>query len=316
VNGIHRWIKVWSGPLLTAALMAVTLGIEARVVLAQDEVAKCAICHDKEGQERSDTEIGFYVDFRAYLDSVHGDFNCIVCHQSHSENPHVRDLGNLDNSVTAIAERLEPLKSKDPYALAKCASCHYDTFELFRNSIHGEELFKQGNGDVAYCTDCHGSPHYIRPETDPSATAYYTNIPSMCGKCHGDSEIVSKYKLNAYVLEGYQESFHGKKLILGSSKVAVCTSCHGSHAIASPRDRKKFMDKLSSVCGQCHEGATEKFAQAFTHIPVSARQARIVYQTEKFFGFMLVLVVVSLVGHVVLDMVANIKEPARRRRSR
>lgn len=282
----------------------------------QDEVAKCAICHNRADAARGDLYAGFYVDFKGYLSSVHGDLSCTSCHQSHSENPHLRDTENLDQSIVAIAAQLKPLHPKDAYALAACTNCHYDAFEQFRTSVHGVELFEKHSGDVAYCTKCHGSPHYIKPKTDPTSATYYTNVPAMCGKCHGDSEIISKYKLNSHVLEGYNESFHGKKLILGSSKVAVCTSCHGAHAVVSPRDSERFLGNLSSVCGRCHEGATAKFAQAFTHIPISQRQTKIVYRTEKFFGLLLVFVMVSLVGHVALDMGANIREHSKRRKGR
>ncbi len=302
--------------VLGAILAAFFLNPGVREACAQDEVAGCAICHNREAGQKPDSLGGFYLDFKGFLSSVHGDFNCTVCHQSHNGNPHMKDMDNIDRSIAAIAAELKPLNPKDPHALATCTSCHYDTFEQFRAGVHGKELFENKNGDVAYCTDCHGSAHYIKPKTDPSAATNYTNIPAMCGKCHGDSEIISKYKLNAHVLEGYNESFHGKKLILGSSKVAVCTSCHSAHAIASPKDQKKFQGNLSAVCGRCHEGATVKFAKAFTHIPVSKRQAKIVYQTEKFFGLMLVLVVISLVGHAVMDIAANIREHSRRRKTR
>lgn len=278
---------------------------------ASEEAPKCAICHDRSGVENENNQAGLYIDFNTYNTSVHGDFNCTTCHQSHSANPHERDLDNIDESVKAIAKELEHIRGRDPYAIAICTSCHYDTFEEFRTSVHGVELFENKNPDVPYCLDCHGSPHYIRPNSDPAAATYYANIPHMCGSCHEDTEIISKYKLNKNVIEGYNESFHGKKLILGSSKVAVCISCHGSHSIFSPSDSTRFLNKLSTVCGQCHEGATVKFAQAFTHIPISERQSKLVYLVERIFGLLLIVVIISLVGHGLLDIIANIKEHRR-----
>jgi hypothetical protein len=271
----------------------------------------CLSCHEK--PEDGKASWPAVIDARNFQKSVHGALECEACHLGFEEIPHRKDRPEVEESLKTIAGHLKSKAYKDPIAAAICVTCHYDIFEEFRQSVHGQALFTSGTKDVPYCMDCHGSPHTARPKTDATSQTYYTNIPHTCAKCHGNSEVIAKYKLNINVVPTYHESFHGRKLILGSSKVAVCTSCHGAHRILSPFS-SEFETGLADTCGQCHQGATARFAGAFTHIPMTEESQKIIHYTELLFGGLTTSVVVALSLHVVLDLFAWIRLSIKRRR--
>lgn len=271
----------------------------------------CLACHEK--PENGEASWPAVINVRAFQNSVHGVLECEACHLGFAEVPHRQDATEVEESLKTIAAHLKTKADKDPIAAAICVTCHYDTFEEFRQSVHGQALFTAGTSDVPYCMDCHGSPHTARPKTDATSQAYYVNIPRTCAQCHGNSEVIAKYKLNINVIPTYHESFHGRKLILGSSAVAVCTSCHGAHRILSPSS-SEFETGLADTCGQCHQGATARFAEAFTHIPMTEESQKIIHYTELFFGGLTSSVVVALSLHVVLDLFAWIRLSIKRRR--
>jgi formate dehydrogenase gamma subunit len=66
----------------------------------------------------------------------------------------------------------------------------------------------------------------------------------------------------------YEASYHGLASSLGSTVVANCASCHGSHLILASSDPRSTINQanLAVTCGQCHPGATVKF----TRFPIHA----------------------------------------------
>ncbi|RMF92701.1 MAG: hypothetical protein D6736_02995 [Nitrospinota bacterium] len=271
----------------------------------------CLGCHERPEGEKA--EWPAVINLRSFQNSVHGVLECEDCHLGFSQVPHAQEKTQVEESLRTIAERLASKAPHDPVAAAGCVTCHYETFEQVRQGVHGQALFGEKITDAPYCMDCHGSPHDIRPQTDPLSRVYYTSIPLTCARCHGDSEIIVKYKLNINVVPTYRESFHGRKLILGSSRVAVCTSCHGAHAIRDPTS-SQFTAGLADTCGQCHQGATARFASAFAHIPMTEESQQIVHYTELFFSGLTSTVIIALSLHVVLDLLASLRVYITRRR--
>ena len=141
---------------------------------------------------------------------------------------------------------------------ALCASCHSnieqmrpynlpaDQYALYKASHHGIALAK-GDESVAVCTDCHGE-HEIRPETDPKSLVAKRNIPSTCGRCHGDAALMARHGIRENVYEDYKAGVHGRAFLVdGNDAAPHCASCHGSHASAPPG-----LGDVDKVCGQCH----------------------------------------------------------------
>jgi hypothetical protein len=80
----------------------------------------------------------------------------------------------------------------------------------------------------------------------------------MCGRCHADQDLMSRYGLSAGILDEYRGSVHGKALLEEANPNAPnCARCHGVHG-ASPAG---FGD-VAKVCGQCHGSAREFFEQS------------------------------------------------------
>ena len=81
----------------------------------------------------------------------------------------------------------------------------------------------------------------------------------MCGRCHEDAKAT------------YLDSYHGKAYVLGDTKTAVCSQCHGGHRILPADNPESTVSKQNVVatCGKCHPGANENFADFRSHVDPS-----------------------------------------------
>jgi len=156
---------------------------------------------------------------------------------------------------------------------ATCGACHKDIAREYGNSIHGKAV-ALGIQDSPTCTDCHDE-HLIE---DPRAADARQNpehrARELCGDCHTNPAMTSKYGVTAGVVESYLDSYHGWAVSRGSDLVATCTDCHNVHEIRSPLDPASTVHdaNVTATCGKCHPGANPTFAQSYTH--VSALAAR------------------------------------------
>ncbi|MDP1808867.1 MAG: hypothetical protein Q8L35_04950 [Actinomycetota bacterium] len=142
-----------------------------------------------------------------------------------------------------------------------CLSCHSNRslskflggreVSLFIDSnIIGKSMHKQ----IA-CIDCHTNFSYDEhPAKSPTDFAKVAGLA--CMKCH---------PYQAYL---YKNSVHGRlalqnklgKIAGKPAEPALCSSCHGSHDIQSPRFepyKSKFRAAGKEVCGKCH---TDRYA--------------------------------------------------------
>lgn len=196
--------------------------------------------------------------YSLYQDSMHykllskGDERvplCTNCHGYHN----IQKLGK---------ERVKIAK--------KCGECHREVYEVYTKSVHGYALFDEHNVDVPNCIDCH-TAHKIEY---PLTTNFKLHIPELCGKCHADKKIMSKYGLSTEVVSTYLTDFHGKRLSIylkewtkvnNIKEIATCVNCHGIHNIISTRslNKKLLKEKLINVCRECHKDATLNFTDAW-----------------------------------------------------
>jgi predicted CXXCH cytochrome family protein len=201
---------------------------------------KCGVCHPAE-------RVQFETSSHA-REQVH----CVACH------------GGDDKSLEqAVAHgggfRGRPARAAIP---ALCASCHsseqrmraynlpVDQYALYQTSGHGVRL-AHGDTRVAVCSDCHGA-HDILSPTDPGSRVFPANIPRTCGRCHGDSTVVSH---KDQVFAEYSRSVHAQALIdRGNLRSPTCVSCHGVHGAAPPA-----IGDVDKVCGQCHTAERRYF---------------------------------------------------------
>ncbi|HKN19320.1 MAG TPA: cytochrome c3 family protein [Dissulfurispiraceae bacterium] len=280
---------------------------------ASADTFTCLACHSAmKGKIRTDGNvlIDVNVDSEKYESSVHGGFDCIICHKQFQSNPHeATKIGNVSQNIAALAGKLSPKAKVDPVALAACTECHSEVYKDWQESVHGNNIIDKRQADGADCLDCHGSPHYITPKNTLSSMVNRKNVVKTCGDCHENEHLAKKYNLGSSIIERYYESFHGKKYALGHPTVPTCVSCHKSHAI------KKWDDPASPVawenrtvtCGNCHPGATRKFVAAITHKPYG-KDNPIPYYFQKGLILLLFGVFAFIVSHVFLEVFSEIRD--------
>jgi len=122
-----------------------------------------------------------------------------------------------------------------------CARCHADParmtrykipttqFGEYKESVHGQALLDRGNRQAPACNDCHDNHGAVPPGV--------TSVANVCAQCHSATR-------DLFVRSPHKEAFD----ILGQGE---CTSCHGTHNIASPADELIGAEK-PAVCLQCH----------------------------------------------------------------
>ncbi len=231
------------------------------------------------------------------LDSVHyqlqarGDVfapTCVRCHGSH-------DIADPAHPRSRISQT--------------CATCHLPISEAYAKSVHGRALIEEQNRDVPVCTDCHRS-HDI---ADPRNRAWLLNTPRLCGKCHADKKLMSKYGLSTAVLSTYLADFHGTTAAFGAKGrreeggrvVALCVDCHGIHDIGkvTGKDAPAFRKHLVKTCRKCHPGASANFPAAWlSHYEPSLKRAPLVYLVKLFYKIIIPFIVGGLMLQILLHL--------------
>lgn len=126
-----------------------------------------------------------------------------------------------------------------------CVACHRQIPEgtLAGHSFRDWEISVHAAREVT-CEACHGgdpaqgekdAAHVgVLNSREPESTVYFTNIPSTCGRCHGEE------------FNRFQASVHYEQLEK-EGRGPNCVTCHGSMAISilTPAE-------LEQTCSACH----------------------------------------------------------------
>lgn len=169
---------------------------------------------------------------KVFAESVHGPLGCTGCHDQIHDYPH-----------------------PDKIAKPDCATCHDEPATALKNSAHARK-------DGPSCTACHGSPHTIRPKTDPESRVSKRLLPDTCGTCHSSPEFQARHDLSiARPVEAYRASVHAKAIAAGRN-AAACSDCHGSHGILPAGDPRSPIHRQSvpKTCGACHADVLKAYA--------------------------------------------------------
>ncbi|MFC1761357.1 cytochrome c3 family protein [Planctomycetota bacterium] len=203
------------------------------------ENADCFNCHASKGLkvERDGREILLFVDPNQFSKSVHGDEDCVSCHQDLAE--------------------VESYPHQKRVQQVACSNCHDEDDGPIANywqSTHGK-LAKEGDPEAPLCQDCHGK-HYILPLADRNSAISPFNIPSMCAQCHAEGGVERTHDIpQEKIIERYKQSIHGEGLFKqGLVFTAVCTSCHTGHRVLPAEDPASSIHKnnIVTTCTQCH----------------------------------------------------------------
>jgi len=134
-----------------------------------------------------------------------------------------------------------------------CINCHSEMVDELKDSVH----FQHG----IYCNSCHGGdPSQKDKEAAKAPATGYVGVPDkkqiaqICGNCHADVEAMNFYGLRTDQLARYKTSRHGKKLLEGDTKVAVCSDCHGYHDVLPVSDPNgpAYPANIPKTCNRCH----------------------------------------------------------------
>lgn len=276
------------------------------------ETSTCLICHGamKGTIQKEDVLINVNVDGEKYLNSVHGGFDCIVCHKQFVSNPHEpAKITNVPQGIATLASKISHKAKADPIALAACTECHGDIYKSWQASEHGKNIIDKKQRDGAICTDCHGASHYITPKSAAASLVHKKNVVKSCGGCHAKEDLAKKYNFGKHIIERYNESFHGKKYLLGHPDAPTCVDCHSYHDVKKWDDPKSPVawNNRTETCGRCHKDAAKKFVTAITHKPIG-KDNPIPYYFGKGLTVLLLSVFAFVIGHVVLEAFAEIRD--------
>ena len=251
----------------------------------------CGNCHAEQAKQQVDS-----VHAQVQAAGIKEAAVCSDCHGAH-------DVQVIDRAkhpevpLTAAAEM--------------CQQCHSGIFETYRNSVHGAALVS-GNADVPSCTTCHPA----HTATDPRTLSFRLASPEMCGKCHADKKLMTKYGISTQVFETYVADFHGTTVMVFEkthpdqpTNKAVCTDCHGVHDIAAAsRDSTALQANILPRCQECHPDATANFASSWLgHYAPTMDRAPIVTVVTWFYRLLIPLVIGFFIVYIALDALHHLK---------
>ena len=205
-------------------------------------LSECMECHsdpemviqDSLGKTQS-----LFVDLKVYKMSVHGSFECVDCHTGITELPHIEDLPEVN-----------------------CGSCHQDVADIYE--WHGFKRYGE-DPDIPLCQDCHGS-HDVFKSSVRESRVNPLNIPTTCGRCHEDIDLVKKHGIPLEKpVEFFESSIHGKSSLGGVYLAATCNDCHSTngtaHIILPPGDPQSSINHfiVPKTCGRCHKSVENDY---------------------------------------------------------
>lgn len=157
-------------------------------------------------------------------------------------------------SVSFLLPKLLPAQA------SSCITCHKELEDELRQPAVAfeQDIHKQVG---LSCEDCHGgnpSQEDIDLAKDDTfkGRPERNHIPEYCTSCHSNATYMKGFNPSLRVdqLALYRTSEHGRLLIKGDKKVAVCTDCHGVHGIQTASHPKSwtFPWNIPKTCGRCH----------------------------------------------------------------
>jgi len=167
-----------------------------------------------------------------YKTSLHGmavleknDFDAATCTDCHGTHKILR----ADNSESKVFPTNVP---------GTCANCHsnqelmdkyhlpFNTFEEYKQGIHGIYLLEKNDRSAPTCARCHGNHGALPPGV--------TQVEHVCGQCHSRA------------VDYFEQSPH--QTAMKSNLMAQCISCHQQHQTQTAN-----VAMLDTVCTRCHD---------------------------------------------------------------
>ena len=191
---------------------------------------------------------------------------------------------------------------------ATCGQCHGQEAGQYRASVHGDAV---GRGVFAAptCSDCHGE-HGITGTRDPESRVAPLTVSKTCAACHEATPVVQEFGLAARRAGTFFDSFHGLAVRGGSSVVANCASCHGTHNILPPKDPRSTVNptNIPRTCGQCHPGAGAQLVGAKIHVAPGMGEHPWVALARRIYVTIILVTIGGMTVHNGLDFLVRVRE--------
>lgn len=244
--------------LLTAILLLATLQVTfTQTAYAEPENSKlrnerCLRCHGREGYSREGTDgqpRQLHVTADKFKESVHGDRDCVSCHQDIVKIPHNKGVERKVGCVKCHQDLWEDAQQAGTVDENARLGVVVDQIESYMKSIHARPSIEDQSRTNATCYDCHDA-HYTSPIDRVDHPEGKLKIPQVCGSCH------------SAVLDTYVTSVHGQEIANGNTEAAVCSDCHSSHNIDTAGDKDGRL-AITAQCGNCHEHQQESYFDTY-----------------------------------------------------
>lgn len=231
-----------SSRILFCALLLVLLGWVIPAGAEQkpkDE--ECLTCHGDTTltKDVNGKQVSLYVDAKKLKHSIHASMklSCVDCHKD----------------VTSLVHEKTPEK-------VSCGTCHARAQQAWEQSLHAKRG-KNSTMPAATCLDCHGDAHSVLAGGAAQSSVNHANIPTTCGRCHGQKFLMEQNGVSAQPFLSYQDSVHGRAVEHGDKQAAVCTDCHSAHAVLPANNSKSPISKFNvpATCGKCHTEIANTF---------------------------------------------------------
>lgn len=214
---------------------------------------RCLKCHGDEN-EKTDTRddgsiVNIYVEPKKIEDSVHGEQNCNSCHITITRVPHREAPEVIVGCVECHRQTWADYKD-DPEGKHERLGVVVEQIDSFLDSVHSRPSSQDQSSTNATCYDCHDA-HNIGTLGSHQRADHRLQNPEVCGACHEQE------------LTDYRESDHGKAVLeKGDSESAVCSDCHTTHEIDSPKG-DAVMLTITENCGSCHKEAQQTYRSSY-----------------------------------------------------
>jgi predicted CXXCH cytochrome family protein len=290
---------------------------------------QCADCH------RDMAEAGFphpdelLVDREQLRTNV--ESSCMDCHQGAADKSadgiHATRIaeGELNAASCADCHGSHNIQIPDQprnRVSETCGTCHEEVYTAFEASVHASTRYGRLSPDAPVCTDCHGA-HDI---PDPTTAAWRNSSPQMCGDCHADKEMMSKYDISTNVFDTYVADFHGTTTTLfvhdnpnEPVNTAVCYDCHGVHDVQplSEATEEQIQERLLATCRECHPDASENFpASWMSHYEPSLENYPAVYLVDLFYKIFIPTILGGFLLFIGSDIFRRVSDRYVARRAR
>lgn len=242
---------------------------------------------------------------------------CLECHEEQAtdtqDSNHALALAE-DNPNAAVcvdchsAHYTQPLSESRQVIVNTCRRCHAKIFDEYSTSVHGQALLEDDNPDVPTCVKCHG----VHSQEDPHTARFRVRSPQLCATCHANEDLMRQYGVSTDVFDTYVADFHGTTVTLFekqspemATNKAVCTDCHGVHAILAmdhPEAVAASKENLLKTCQKCHPDATTNFSDSWTsHFPPTFDKQPLVASVNLFYW----ILIPGLIGLMGLFIVTD-----------